>query len=163
MDEKINSKIILSIDGDKASVEFTPEMKTPETTSIAYGNLMNNVPTMFLSVLSRLPLLRPVFPNEAALHTYVFREGEDGEKEQALLEYRKKCYKEVSAVFSQILSVAFPDVEYINACDAYKQDYVFDHSEQEVSEYHKDVEALAYDVRTNFDKYLKEVLTEEEK
>ena len=152
----MDTKIILTVKDEEASVEYSPALSAENF--IPYVNsALNCMPKALLNIFSTIPLLRPASSKEQAAHAYVFNEGELGETENKLYKYRKQLYDTTVAVFSQLLSTAFPDIEYIEICKRFQQNYCMEHSEEEVATYKKELEDLTTFVRENFQEILKEV------
>ena len=152
----METKIILTVKDEEASVEFEPALGNENF--IHYVNsALNCMPKALLHIFSTLPLLRPASSKEQTVHAYVFNEGDLGETENKLYKYRKQLYDTTVAVFSQLLSTAFPDIEYIEVCKQYQQTYCVEHSPEEVEAYKKELEDVAKYIRENFEEVLKEV------
>lgn len=143
-------KIIITEQG----VEFTPEV-TLANFQEAYKLILDSIPTLVLSVLQAVPMLRPPMEIERDNNLYVFQEGEQGVQENRLYDWRKASYTVLSSIFSTILSTAFPDIEYINECDKQHQSMMIDSEEGE--QYLDNVKKLTAIVRERMDEYLKEL------
>ena len=157
----METKIILNVKDNEASVEYEPALDA--TNFNPYINsALNCMPKALLDIFSTVPLLRPASSREQELHAYVFNEGDLGDTENKLYKFRKHLYDTTVAVFSQVLSTAFPDIEYIEICKQYQQSYCVDNPKEDVDAYKKDLEELAKYVRENFQDILKEVTEEKE-
>ena len=143
----MDSKIILELKDNVANINYEPALDT--STFVTYvNNALNTMPA--------------ACEREREIHTYVFNDGERGEMENELYKYRKHLYDTTAAVFSQLLSTAFPDIEYIEGCKQYQQDFCMTHGEDEVKEYVESVNEVVTYVRENFEEVLKEVTEDDE-
>lgn len=152
----MNSKINLKVNKDKPSIQFVPPLDTDSFVHHV-NNALNTMPTALLQMYATIPVLRPATAREKEAHCYVFNEGEKGEVENRLYKYRKDIYDFTAAVFSKLLAEAFPDIEYIEGCKQYQQNYCMDHTEEESNAYKNIVEEVSKYVRENFEEVLKEV------
>jgi hypothetical protein len=141
---------------------FEPPIENKEDIALQYRNLLSGLPNALMEILVNIPILRPACELERNNHVYVFNEGEEGEAENKIYKYRKECYDSLSALFASILTAAFPDVEYINACALYQQEYVADHSQEDVDAYKEEIKEVTEYVRSHMDEILKEVTGDEE-
>ena len=157
----MDSKIILELKDNVANINYEPSLDN--ATFVTYvNNALNTMPAALLNMFATIPLLRPACERERESHTYVFNDGERGEMENELYKYRKHLYDTTAAVFSQLLSTAFPDIEYIEGCKQYQQDFCMTHGEDEVKEYVESVNEVVTYVRENFEEVLKEVTEDDE-
>lgn len=116
-------------------------------------------PKLVVSVITEaFPMMRPPSQRETDLHTYVFMDGEKGEIENRIYKAKKALYGSMSNMFAAILSYAFPDIEYIENCASYQQNYVYDHTEEEVKAYADEVENLVIYTREHMADIIKEVI-----
>ena len=155
------TRITMSLDGTESKVRFTPKL-TNENLGDYINTIVNVFPSACVNVLSQIPLLRPACDKEREAHVYVFQDSELGEGENRLFAMREKLYDTLTAVFSTVLSTAFPDIEYIKQCKAYQQEYCTSHDEAERKEYLDKVEEVTYYVRQNLQELLKQIYEEEE-
>ena len=158
----MDTLIKLEVKDSHSQVSFEPEV-SQESFVHLFNNALNTVPGMFLNLLATIPLLRPVCDVEKEHNIYVFQEGEKGEYENNLYKYRKHLYDVMTAVFSELLTTAFADIEYIELCKKYHQDFCVTHTEEETEDHKKNVEEVTAFVRNNFDKILEEISKYEEK
>lgn len=153
-------KIILETDDTSSQVTFDPNLE--ENTFVEHVNAaLNCIPNLLLQLYAHIPLLRPACAEEQMNHVYVFNEGDKGKVENDLYKYRKHIYDATVSVFSQVLTTAFPDVEYIDRCRFYQQEYINDHTKEEVAEYTAKIEEVTNYVRTNFEDIIKSMVEEE--
>lgn len=152
----MESKIILSLTDDKVGVSFEPTLDN-ESYVTHMNTVLNGAPQALLNLYATVPLLRPACDQERDAHTYVFADGEDGKVENELYKYRKHLYDTTASVFSQLLTAAFPDIEYIEGCKNYQQEFCMSHSEDEVQAYQDEVQAVTTYVRENMEELIKEV------
>lgn len=157
----MDTKITLELKEDKSKVEYEPELSA-ETFVPLINTALNTMPNSLLQMFSTIPLLRPACAREYTSHTYVFSEGERGKVENDLYKYRKHLYDTTAAIFSEVLSAAFPDIEYIETCRQYQQEYCMTHNEEETKEFMNEVNEVVTYVRENFDEVLKEVTEHDE-
>lgn len=157
MDTKIN----LEIKEDKASINFEPALNQSTFVPLI-NNALNTMPQALLNMLTLVPILRPASNMEKEQKLYVFQDGEEGKVENDLYKYRKHLYDQIGAVFGQLLSTAFPDIEYIEGCKQHQQTFCMEHTEEEVKEYAKDVEKTTAYVREHFKEILEEVMSDDE-
>lgn len=155
------AKLTINFDDNKSSYSFEPPLEDKDTVVLQYRNLLSGVPNALMEILVNIPILRPASEMERNNHVYIFNEGEEGEAENKIYKFRKDCYDSLAALFSSILSTAFPDIEYINACSTYQQEYIADHDQEEVEAYKKDIQDVTTYVRTHMEEILKEVTEEE--
>lgn len=155
------TKITMSLDGTESKVRFTPKL-TNENLGDYINTIVNVFPSACVNVLSQIPLLRPACDEERAVHVYVFQDSELGEGENRLFAMREKLYDALTAVFSTVLSTAFPDIEYIKQCKAYQQDFCTTHEDDERKEYLDQIEQVTRYVRQNLQELLKQIYEEEE-
>ena len=152
----MDTRITLKVKDGKMATTFSPKLDiTNAGTHI--NNALNTMPTALLNMFATLPLLRPACGRERNAHVYVFSEDEMGQTENKLYKYRKDLYDATVAVFSQLLSTAFPDIEYIETCKAYQQNFCMDNSEEDVKAYKKELKEVTKYVRENFKDVLAEV------
>ena len=150
----MNTKITLDVKDQKPKIKFTPALDETSYTHLL-NNALNNMPQALATMLASVPVLRPASVVEHEHKIYVFNEGERGEVENRLYKYRKDLYDTIAAVFSQMLSTVFPDIEYIEGCKHYQQEYCMEHPDDE--EHKRGVEETTKYVREHFDEILKEV------
>lgn len=156
----MQTKIVLKTKDDKTQVEFKPELNNETFVSLV-NNALNSMPSALLHLYATLPVLRPACKEEQMAHVYVFNEGDKGVVENNLYKYRKHLYETTAAVFSSVLTTAFPDIEYINNCAQYNQTFCMEHNEEEVAERTKEVEEVTKYVRDNFDEIVKSLVEDE--
>lgn len=157
----MNTKISLQVKDNKPSIKFTPEVNQKNFVTLI-NNALNTMPTALLSMLTVVPILRPASSIERENTVYVFSDGEKGNVENELYKYRKHLYDSIGAVFSQLLATAFPDVEYIEGCKQYQQEFCVSHTAEEVAELKEKVEEVTKYVREHFDEILAEVSEQDE-
>lgn len=157
MDKKIN----ITSTGSSIEVQLEPVVNL-ENLGEYICDVMCAVPELLMRVCSYVPLLRPACDEEREAHVYVFAEGEQGEKDNALYKYREQLYDTMAAVFSASLSTLFPDIEYIKACRLHQQELCSTHTEEEIAEYQQEVSRVVQYVRDNFEELNKEAPDEEE-
>jgi len=157
----MDTKIILELKDDNANIAYEPALDSESF--VAYvNNALNTMPNALLNMFATIPVLRPASSREQEIHAYVFNEGERGEMENNLYKYRKHLYDTTAAVFSELLATAFPDIEYIESCKSYQQEFCMTHDEFETKEYVESVEEVTAYVRENFEEVLKEVIEDDE-
>lgn len=157
----MDTKITLELKDGSANIAYEPALETDSFVPYI-NNALNTMPNALLNMYASIPLLRPASECEKEVHAYVFNEGERGEIENNLYKYRKHLYDTTAAVFSELLATAFPDIEYIENCKHYQQEFCMSHDEFEVKEYAQSVEEVTTYVRENFDKILEEVTEDDE-
>ena len=157
----MDTKITLQVKGGKPNIKFTPSVNN-ETFVPTLNNALNTMPQALLNVLTLVPILRPASSLEQEHKVYVFSEGERGKVENDLYKYRKHLYDSIAAVFSQLLTTAFPDIEYIEGCKQYQQEYCATHTLEESEMFKKEVEEVTKYVREHFDEILAEVSEQDE-
>lgn len=157
----MDTKIILEIKDGNSGVSFEPALGQ-DTFIMHVNNALNTMPNALLNIFSTVPVLRPACAREQEVHAYVFNEGERGEMENNLYKYRKHLYDTTAAVFSELLATAFPDIEYIEGCKQYQQEFCISHDEFDTKEYAETVAEVTAYVREHFDEVLKEVLDNDE-
>lgn len=158
----MDTKITLEIKDSKSKIAFKPTLDNESFVPLI-NNALNTMPQALLNLLITVPILRPACALEKEHNIYVFQEGDQGKVENDIYKYRKHLYSSIAAVFSQLLSTAFPDIEYIESCKQYQQSFCLDHTEEEVKEYHSKIDDIVKHIRENFDEVLKEVTSDEEK
>lgn len=157
----MDTKITLELKDNNANISYEPALESESF--VAYiNNALNTMPNALLNMFASIPLLRPACEREKEIHTYVFNEGERGEMENNLYKYRKHLYETTAAVFSELLSTAFPDIEYIESCKHYQQEFCMTHDEFDTKEYTEAVNEVVTYVRENFEEVLKEVTENDE-
>lgn len=154
--------IINAEDLENVTIEMDPPLSDVASVWSASKLVLMVASQLLVDVLSEMPLLRPACEAEQSAHIYVFNEGKQGEAENALYKARKSLYDKLSSVIGVVLSSVFPDIEYINNCTQYGQNYCMDRSQEEIEEYAKEIEEVTNYVRTNFAEVLKEVFGNEE-
>lgn len=157
----MDSKIVLEVKEGQSGINFEPAL-SQESFIALINNALNTMPQALLNMLATVPILRPASNIEKEHKLYVFQDGDKGKMENDLYKYRKHLYEQVAAVFSQLLTAAFPDIEYIEGCKQHQQAYCMDHNEEEVKLYKADVESIVAHIRENFDEILKEVIGDDE-
>lgn len=158
----METKIILELTENKANINFEPALNESESFVAYFNNALNTMPNALLNILTMVPILRPACTREQEVYTYVFNEGERGEIENNLYKYRKHLYDSIASVFSELLFTAFPDIEYIEKCKQYQQEFCMSHNEEDVKEYTELVSEVVDYVRSNFEEVLKEVMEQQE-
>jgi hypothetical protein len=144
----------------KPVIKFNPAL-TQKNANDMMQVFLDTIPQLMMDLVANLyPMLRPATEAERDAHIYVFMDGERGEMENKVFRAKKHCYDILMQMFSTTLTALFPDVEYINSCAEYQQNFTAEHTELEVKEYLKDVESLTESIRTNMDKIIKEMLEE---
>lgn len=151
----MNTKITLEVKDQKPKIKYTPALDGTSFTHLL-NNALNNMPQALANMLVSVPVLRPASAVEQEHKIYVFNEGHRGEVENNLYKYRKDLYDTIAAVFSQMLSTLFPDIEYIEGCKHYQQEYCMEHPDDE--EHKRVIEETTQYVREHFDEIIKEVL-----
>lgn len=158
MDKPI--KTILTSTEGKPAVRYSPVLKK-ENVGAHLNNLLDAFPTALLNILATFPMLRPPIEEERQHNIYVFPEGDEGAKDNILYKSRKEFYERLTALFSTILTMGFPDIEYIERCSKYQQDYVLDHTEEEYQEYLKDITAITQHVREHYEELCNDQMDKE--
>lgn len=153
-------KIILTQNEKEISIQFDPELNEANVGDYI-STLLNTFPDAFLNVLSRTPLLRPACDEEKEAHVYVFQDGEKGEAENRVFKARGNLYDTLNAIFSTLLTAAFPDVEYIKGCKIYQQEYCTTHTPEEAQAFLSNAENVTKYVRDNYNEILEKILAEE--
>lgn len=156
----MESKIILELKDSGANVSYEPELEQSSFAS-HINNALNTMPHALLQMFATIPVLRPACDQEHEAHTYVFNEGERGDTENKLYKYRKNLYDQTAAIFSELLATAFPDIEYIEGCRNYQQEFCMTHNEEETKAYLEEINKVVAYVRENFDEVLKNLIEEE--
>lgn len=154
--EKPIAKIILTQKESKPYVRFSPSL-TKENIKEHLDTLLDAFPYALLSMLATFPMMRPATEEERQAHVYVFQEGSIGENENKVYKSRKAFYDKLAAVFSSVLSIGFGDVEYIESCAKYQQDYVLDHTDEEHDAYLEDIKSVTAYVREHYEEILHEM------
>lgn len=144
----------------EGTVTFTPSVNDQTTASFT-ELLINALPTVIYSITSEIPMLRPATEDERAQNVYVFREGDPGKLENHLYKYRKGLHDAIAAAVNETLSTVFPDVQYIQACAKYQQDFCAEHTEEEIKAYQETVKSLTDSVRENFSEIMESIYGEE--
>lgn len=157
----MESKIILELNDNGANVSYEPELDH-NNYAIHIKNALNTMPHALLQMFATIPVLRPESDQEREAHTYVFNEGERGDTENRLYTLRKNLYDQTAAIFSGLLATAFPDIEYIENCRNYQQEFCMSHNEEEKKAYLEQINKVVAYVRENFYEVLKKSLIEEE-
>lgn len=156
----METKIVLSLVEDKVNVSFEPTLD--KDSFIQHVNVaLNSMPSALLNMFATVPLLRPACDRERDAHIYVFAEGEHGEVENNLYKYRKHLYDTTAAVFSNLLATAFPDIEYIEGCKQYQQEFCMAHNADEVKEFIENTADVTAYVREHMEEIIKEVMSDE--
>jgi hypothetical protein len=154
-------KIILETTEQETKVQFEPTLDS-ETFVPILNSALNAMPGALMAVFSKVPMLRPACLKEQENNMYVFQTDDKGKMENDLYKYRKGIYDATVAIFSQLLSAAFPDIEYIERCKAVQQEYCATHTEEEVKAYKENIESVVAYVRDNFEEILEELLAHEQ-
>lgn len=154
------TKITLSLDGTESKVRFTPKLSN-ENLGDYINNIVNVFPNACLNILTHIPLLRPACEEEKEARVYVFQEGDAGIAESKLYESREKLYDALTAIFSAVLTTAFPDIEYIKQCKAYQQEFCTTHEDDERKDYLEQVKRVTDYVRQNLPELLRQIYEEE--
>ena len=155
----MDTKITLEVKNNKSKINYKPTLDEGSMNALL-NNLLNNFPAALLNILVHVPMLRPACSEEKDNFTYVFLEGEKGETENKLYKYRKHMYNTLVSIFGQILSTAFPDIEYIESCEKYLQEFCVEHTPEEVAELKTKLAGVATYVRDNFEEVIKEITEE---
>lgn len=141
-------------------ITFSKEL-TSETAPMYLDAIAAMVPKLLVSVITEaFPMMRPPSQKEVDLHTYVFMDGDKGEIENRIYKAKKSLYESLSNMFAAVLSYAFPDVEYLENCASFQQNYVYDHTEEEVKAYADEVENLVIYTREHMAEIIEEVLAD---
>lgn len=157
----MDTKIIFEVKDNKADIYYEPGID--ESTCVSFINhMLNSFPNAMMDALLEVPLLRPACEQEKDLHTYVFSDGDDGEVENKLYKFRKHLYDNIATLCSNLLTTAFPDIEYIERCKNYQQEFCMTHDELEIKEYTESVSELTTYVREHMTDILKEVVEQYE-
>ncbi len=121
-----------------------------------YKNLMDNFVVAYTELFDNVGVLRPATTEEKDKHIYVFKSDDKDDSEHKLYKARKMLYEDTLKAFHYILQMVFPDIEYIEDCNQYQQEYVFaeDRTQDEVESYKYDVEYITQQVRENYDKLI---------
>lgn len=142
MSEKKNLlKITYTSDPVERTTQVTFKPKPNKSNVANYvESLVNGTAHSLQTLLQGIRTLRPVTQEEQDANCYIF---ESEAIEKGLFRARKEIYDRFAEAFSTILSEAFPDIEYINACRAYYQEFVLEHTPEEIEEYQQQLEAIA--------------------
>lgn len=146
-------KTILTSNEGKPAVRFSPVVKK-ENLSDHLSNLLDSLPIALLNLVVLFPMMRPPIEKERQAHIYVFQEGDEGAKENKLYKARKEIYDRMAALFSAILSTGFPDIEYIEGCAKYQQEFVIDDAPEDYDAYLKEIQAVTEYVREHYEEIL---------
>lgn len=157
----MDNKITISMKDQQVDISYEPEI-TIDNIGEHYAMLLSTLPATVLNVVMSMPMLRPVCEQERDAHIYVFRDGEEGEQENRLYKIRKQFYDQLAQVFGSILTAGFPDIEYIEACSAYQQQFITEASHDDYLEYLDKAEDVTNYVRENFDKIQEEIMEDAE-
>jgi len=127
------------------SVTFQPELVSTKVTDsqTLLNVLTSGTHAGFVKLLGGLPILRPATETERESKVYVFVDDHD----TRVHKMRKDLYGQLQAVFGNILTQLFPDVEYIEACNTYQQEVAFEMYETEAAEYKKEIETVVEKVK----------------
>lgn len=122
-----------------------------------YKNIMDNFVAAYLEMFNNVSILRPATTEEKDKHIYVFKTDDKEDTEHKLYEARKMLYEDTLKAFNYILSMVFPDIQYIEHCNLYQQELAFDkdRSQDEIEDYKYDVEYITQQIRENYDDLIK--------
>ena len=121
-----------------------------------YKNLMDNFVVAYAELFDNVGVLRPATTEEKDKHIYVFKSDDKDDNEHKLYTARKMLYEDTLKAFDYILQIVFPDIQYIEHCNQYQQEYTFaeDRTQDEVESYKYDVEYITQQIRENYDKLI---------
>lgn len=150
------SKFTSKYNTETKEVEYKIMPKVTNYNDVMFhiGNLMSSVPQALAELLLTLPMCRDVTQQEKDIGAYIFI----NESEQKLYKTRSNLYDTLSNTFNQLFNQLFADVLYVRECKAKYEEFAFEHTEDEVEEFKKDLEALKFTV---LDELKKEVDTDE--
>lgn len=139
-------------------ITYSKEL-TPDTAPMYLDTIAALLPNLLVSSITEaFPMMRPPSQREIDLHAYVFMDGEKGEIENRIYKAKKSLYDSLTNMFAAILTYAFPDIEYLENCASFQQNYVYDHTEEEVKAYADEVENLVIYTREHMAEIIKEVI-----
>lgn len=141
-----------NLETQEVRVGFSPRKGskiTNEDAHVYLNTILSGAHVGMLSILSRLPVLRPATPEERDLNVYIFK---DEERDNALYTSRKHLYNGLVEAFNRIINEAFPDIEYIENTREYQQEFVFEKTDEEVDEFHRAVQELSDKIKSEDDK-----------
>ena len=160
MDKPIKT-ILTSKDG-KPAVRYSPVVKL-ENVGEHLNNLLDAFPIAIINILQMFPMMRPPLDKERQANIYVFQDGDEGVKENNVYKIRKEFYERLTALFSVILSTGFPDIEYIERCSKFQEQYALDHTDEEHAEYLEEVKRITEYVREHYKEIIADEVVEETK
>lgn len=125
----------------QVKVKFAPKLDhiTEENAQTHFSTLLSGTHVAFNILLGGARLLRAPVQEETDAKIYIYKYPEE---DNALLKQRKQLYGIMENVFSRILTELFPDVEYIEQCDKYQQELLFDMAEEEMAAYQQKIEEI---------------------
>lgn len=139
-------------------ITYSKEL-TPDTAPMYLDTIAALLPNLLVSAITEaFPMMRPPSQREVDLHAYVFMDGEKGEIENQIYKAKKSLYDSLTNMFAAILTYAFPDIEYLDNCASFQQNYVYDHTDKEVEEYKDEIENLVIYTREHMAEIIKEVI-----
>ena len=151
MPEEKKITVSLKTIDKKLSYKFSPKLST-DNLSDHYFNLVNNFAAALNYLLGNLDILRPATQEERDAHIYVFRTDDKNDLEHRIYKVRKNLYDDLALLFRTILRQEFPDIEYLEECATYLQEFSFDNPDDK--DYKEHVAHLTKDIRENYDKIL---------
>lgn len=122
-------------------VKFAPKLEntTEENAQTHFSTLLSGTHVAFNILLGGAKILRAPIQEETDAKIYIYKYPEE---DNALLKQRKQLYGIMENVFSRILTELFPDVEYIEQCDKYQQELLFDMAEEDMAAYQQKIEEI---------------------
>lgn len=147
--------------GKGTKVKFNPTISESEFTD-HYKNLMSGFALAFIELFNNVKVLRPASKEERELHCYIFKTDDKKDEEHIIKTAREGLYNEAKNLFEELLKTVFPDVEYLESCRVYQQNFFFEDFPNK-DDYTKAVADLAKTVRENYDNILKQVYLEQPK
>jgi len=147
MDKKVYKiKILGNTAKKQLQVSFNPPPSADDAqTRDAFINLFLAAYEATLPMLFQtLNVLPEPTTEEHENHVYVFRNEYLDTK---LFKARLGLYQEMQQRMTTLLHTLFPDVEYIESCRQYQQEYVTELNSEQAGEYQKHIAAIAERVR----------------
>lgn len=154
MDKPI--KTILTTKDGKPAVRYSPAIRM-DNVGAHLSNILDSFPAALLNILGTFYMMRPPTEQERQANIYVFQEGDEGVKENNVYKNRKALYDRITALFSTILSMGFPDVEYIERCSKFQEQQSLDCTDEEHAERLEEIKRITEYVRIHY----KEILADE--
>jgi hypothetical protein len=136
----------------KTKFRFKPAIEAPNF-KYHYKNLMDNFVSAYAELFSGVNIMRPATTEEKEKHIYVFKTDNKDDTEHQMYKARKMLYEDTLKAFNFILAHVFPDIQYIEHCQQYQQEFAFaeDKTQDEIEDYKYDVEYITQQIRENYD------------